>query len=229
MNLEIEKEKKEKFSKYTSFGIIPIVIIDNLPYFILIQRKETITFVLFTKNKLKKIKGNIYDEIKNMTLKEKQYLLDMYDWYISKNIKSHLVENVETYKSALEEKESGNLEWFFPKGRKSTNNEPGYIAAIREFYEETNFSKCIQKIHLDKQIVCSKQGSDKRKYLFVLYPAILDIYKTNFINLKKRIIPVNSNEVSNIGLFTREELKDQVRHIPNLYNDIMKNYEEIYD
>jgi len=228
MNLEIEKEKREKFSKYTSFGIIPIVIIDNVPYFILIQRKETITFVLFTKNKLKKIKGNIHDEIKNMTFEEKQYLLDMYIWFKAKNIKSHLIENIEMYKSSLEEKESGTLEWFFPKGRKSTNNEPGYIAAIREFYEETNFSKCIQKIHLDKQIVCSKQGSDKRKYFFVLYPAILDIYKTNFINLKKRIIPVNSNEVSNIGLFTREELKDEVRHIPNLFNDIMKNYEEIY-
>ena len=91
MNLEIEKEKREKFSKYTSFGIIPIVIIDNVPYFILIQRKETITFVLFTKNKLKKIKGNIDDEIKNMTFEEKQYLLDMYIWFKAKNIKSHLI------------------------------------------------------------------------------------------------------------------------------------------
>lgn len=227
MNLELEKEKKEKFSKYTSFGIIPIVIVDNVPYFILIQRKETITFVLFTKNKLKKIKGNIYDEIKTMTLEEKQYLLELYEWYKSKNFHSPILENIELYREALQEKESGSLEWFFPKGRKSSSHESGYLAAMREFYEETNFSKCIQKIYIDKNVLCYKQGTDRRKYYFVLYPAILDINRTNFTSVSKRIIPVNSNEVSNIGLFTKEELREKVAHIPNLYLDIMKKYEEI--
>jgi hypothetical protein len=227
--MNLEKEKKEKFSKYTSFGIVPIIIIDNVPYFVLIQRKETITFVLFTKNKLKKIKGDIYEEIKNMTLEEKKYLLDLYDWYKLKNFSSPILQNIETYKSALQEEESGSLEWFFPKGRKNSNCEAGYIAAMREFYEETNFSKCIKKIYSEKQVVCYKQGTDKRKYYFVLYPAILDMKRTNFISINKRIISVDSNEVSNVGLFTKEELKDKLSHIPNLYLDIMNRYEEIYN
>jgi hypothetical protein len=227
MNLE-RFEKKDKFSKYTSFGIIPIVIIDNIPYFVLIQRKESITFVLFTKNKLKKIKGNIEDEIKKMTKEEKKYLLDLYEWYKMKKIKSPLIENIELYKSCLEYTESGTLDWFFPKGRKSANHEPGYIAAMREFYEETNFSKCIKKIYIDKQITCYKQGTDRRKYYFVLYPALLEFNRTSFPNIDKRIIPVNSNEVSNIGLFTMDELKEKIEEvIPNLYCDIINNYHEI--
>jgi len=226
MSLE-RSEKKEKLSKYTSFGIIPIVIVDGNPYFILIQRKETITFVLFTKNKLKKIKGNIHDEIKKMTREEKKYLLDIYEWYKTKKINSPLLTNIEIYKSSLEDETNGNLEWFFPKGRRSTNHEPGYIAAIREFYEETNFSKCIKKIYTDKQITCYKQGTDKRRYYFILYPALLELNRTNFTSPNKRIIPVNSNEVSNIGLFTMEELRQKLEDMPNLYDDILDNYHDI--
>ena len=46
------KCKFEKYPKYTSFGIIPIILINEHLYFVLIQRKETISFVIFNKNKL---------------------------------------------------------------------------------------------------------------------------------------------------------------------------------
>jgi len=212
-----------KYPKFTSFGIIPFFVIDNQPYFILIQRKETISFVLFLKNKYEKLNLNPEQEIKKMTTKEKLYLLDMLKWHENKNINSDLYSNLQKYKHYLLEESNSQLEWFFPKGRKNNSKESSYITAIREFYEETTFSKCIKEIFIYKPIHCFKYGSDNKKYNYIFYPALIDNTKLPFDLLDNKIIQVSSNEVSHIGIFTKEELKEKIDNvIPNLYDKIKK-------
>ena len=219
----------ERFPKYTSFGIIPIILINENLYFVLIQRKETISFVIFNKNKLEKMKCDPQKEIARMTIEEKKYLLDTYEWSKNKKISGELYNNIEKYKEYIKDiSNSGELEWFFPKGRRNNNREPGYFAAIREFYEETNFNKCIKKIFIDHSISCVKYGTDKKKYMYVLYPALVDISKTPFNDTLKNVIPVNSNEVSNVGLFDIDELYEKIDHIiPNITDKILDKCKEI--
>lgn len=223
------KCKLEKYPKYTSFGIIPIIILNDNLYFVLIQRKETISFVIFNKNKMEKMKCDPKEEIARMTIEEKKYLLDTYEWSKNKNIQGDLYNNIEKYKDYINDfANSGELEWFFPKGRRNNNKEPGYFAAIREFYEETNFNKCIKKIYIDDAITCVKYGTDKKKYMYVLYPALIDISKTPFFNGMRNVIPINSNEVSNVGLFNSEDLYYKIDHIvPNITNKILNKCNEI--
>lgn len=216
-------EKEIKYPKYTSFGIIPFFIINNEPYFILIQRKETISFVLFLKDKYEKLKLDPEEEIKKMTIQEKKYLLEMLKWHKDKNISSPLYLNILKYKDYISESTNGNLEWFFPKGRKNNSKESCYLTAIREFYEETTFTKCIKEIFIYKPINCFKYGSDKKKYNYIFYPALIDHTKLPFGLYNNKIISVSSNEVSNIGIFTKEELKEKINSvIPNLYEKIKK-------
>ena len=219
-------DKEIKYPKYTSFGIIPFFVIDNQPYFILIQRKETISFVLFVKNKYEKLRLNPEEEIKKMTFEEKKYLLEMMKWHENKNMPSDLYSNLIKYKDYLLNSINdthGQLEWFFPKGRKNNSKESCYLTAIREFYEETTFSKCIKEIFIYKPIHCYKYGSDKKKYNYIFYPALIDHTKLPFGLYNNKIISVSSNEVSHIGIFTKEELKQKIDNvIPNLYEKIKK-------
>jgi predicted NUDIX family NTP pyrophosphohydrolase len=209
-----------KYPRYTSFGIIPFVIIDNKIYYVLVQRKETISFILFLKNKIEKMRLNEVEEINRMTKKEKQYLLDILKWDKTKKFNSELANNIEKYIDIISNDTYGELEWFFPKGRRNNSNEPEYITAIREFYEETEFSKCIKHLYINNKISCYKYGSDKRKYNYVLYPALLDI-KYSVLSTDNKIVAINSNEVSNIGLFKFEEMKEKInKSVPGLVDKI---------
>lgn len=218
-----------KYPRYTSFGIIPFVVIDNRIYYILVQRKETISFILFLKNKISKMRLNEVEEINRMTREEKKYLLDILQWDKTKKFNSELANNIEKYIDIISNDTYGELEWFFPKGRRNNSNEPEYITAIREFYEETEFSKCIKHLYINNKISCFKYGSDKRKYNYILYPALLDI-KYSDLSIHNKIVPINSNEVSNIGLFTFEEMKEKVdKSIPGLIEKINAEISFIMD
>lgn len=216
------KKDSIKYPKYTSFGIIPFIIIDGNIHFVLVQRKETISFILFTKNKLQKLNLNPEEEISKMTVKEKNYLLDMIEWTKRKNFNSEMYSNIEKYKDYLMHNSHGELEWFFPKGRRNNSYEPPCITAIREFYEETQFVKCIKQIYVNNPINCFKYGTDKKKYNYVLFPALIDI------DVSRKIMNVNSDEISNIGIFNKDEMKYKVDMvIPNLYEKIIKEINNI--
>lgn len=128
--------------------------------FLLIQRKDSLSFVEFIRGKY-----NHYDEeyigrlIRGMTQKEQQYILRKsfdelwnYVWGESSNLKSHKndYENSEKKFIAIKDKipelikdnESkwDEPEWGFPKGRRNPR-ETDLNCAIREFQEETGLSR----------------------------------------------------------------------------------------
>jgi len=213
----------DKYPRTTSFGIIPFTIINNKPYFVLIQRKETISFVIIIKNKFTKLKIDIEREIEKMTKEEKKNILLFLEWNKKKNIQSDFIEVLEQYKPSLENDKCGELEWFFPKGRRNNTIEPTHIAAIREFYEETQFDKCIKQIYLENKVECYKYGSDKKRYSYIFYPALIDISKTK-LSLDNRIVNINSHEVSNIGLYDEEEMKEITNKVIPYLGDKILDY-----
>jgi len=228
-SLPLSLPESPKFSRYTSFGIIPFLFINNEPFFILVQRKETIPFVLFVKNKFNKLKLDPQEEFKRMTKEEKKYLIEIDEWNKTKNFYAELYENIKKYKHYIQSEEHGELEWFFPKGRKNNSSEPAYITAIREFYEETQFPKCIKKIFIDSPINCFKYGTDKKKYNYVFFPALIDQSKLS-LDLSNNLTSINSNEISNIGLFNISEFKEKVdKVIPLLSEKIVAEINSLYN
>ena len=93
-----------------SFGLIAFALINNEPVFILVQRAESIPYILFVTNSLHKVVTPVEDVISTMTNQEKESLLINKDPLIKPL--------VEKYKHKLEEKTDAVLEWSLPKGEK---------------------------------------------------------------------------------------------------------------
>ena len=94
-----------------------------------------------------------------------------------------------------------HTEWGFPKGRRNSK-ESNLKCAIREFEEETNYTK-------DEYILCNKinpiheylTGTNKKKYKHTYYIAL------NKTNKKPALDPKNKhqiNEIKNIGWVTHD-------------------------
>jgi hypothetical protein len=186
-----------------------------------VQRKESISYLIIIKNKFDKLKVDLEQEIEKMTKQEKENIKSYLEWHKQKNINQTYVNTLEKYKEKLDNDNCGELEWFFPKGRKNYSKESIYLAAIREFYEETQFNNCIKQIYFKNPIYCFKIGSDRKKYNYVFYPALINLSDTT-LTLDNKFISIDSHEVNQIGLFTPEEMSEKVNQtIPNIGNKII--------
>lgn len=141
-----------------SYGVICYKVVDNVPYYIMIQRKNSLSFMEF-------IKGNynvmnieyVKRLLSSMTKKEQDILMnktfdDIWDhiWFQSNNKNtrefSEATNNFQilTKTGTLQTLLSSNIgyieepEWGFPKGRKK-QNETDIECSLREFNEETQF------------------------------------------------------------------------------------------
>lgn len=219
-----------------SFGLIAFSIINNEPVFILVQRAESIPYILFVTNSLHRVSIPIENIIPSMTNHEKELLLQSTD--------EKIIPYVEKYKSLLETKTDAVLEWSFPKGRKSRKelSSNGVAIAVREFEEETIFKKKhIEYIFKNEVYQYTKQGSDNKLYRYILYPALVNskpllklceknLNANDMANAKDLciIFPNKTNETSNVSLMginkikseqgIQKELKD---FLTCIYNDIV--------
>jgi ADP-ribose pyrophosphatase YjhB (NUDIX family) len=162
----------------TSYGIIPYVIIENDIRYLLICRKDSLGFIEFVRGKYPPNKEYILGLIDEMTITEKNILLEKdfkYIWehlwvnysktqgrgeYINaeekfNRIRMGIIGNSKSYfnlENLIED--SGTCwekpEWGFPKGRK--NYKEGDIrCALREFKEETGLD--VDKTELISNII----------------------------------------------------------------------------
>lgn len=211
------------FKNIISFGLLTFLLINNEPVFCLVQRKESIPYILFVTNKLCFIfEDNIEQELAKMTNQEKENLLQSKD--------PEIMSNVDTYRHILEVKTDSTLDWSFPKG-KAKRKEVGIDIAKREFEEETPFSvRQIKKIS-QKLYSYSVKGSDLKSYKYIFFPTELDsrILPTE-INQQdpkniKIMLPNPTNETSNIGFFGINQITEEIFKKP-LYDFIQEFYFE---
>lgn len=208
------KNYRKRIKTFVSFGLVAFVIVNKEPLFLLIQRAETIPYILFMTNQINKIKNDTEQVLENMTLKEKYKLLT----YVPKQPETRLWCNIQKYRHCLQKEKDVELEWSFPKGRKSKDKHESELnVAKREFQEETIFSINEIDYVFDKRVFTySVIGSDECEYRYYLYPCIINLSKRLEIlklihdytmeqkgNVKnvKLILPHKTQETSNIGFF----------------------------
>lgn len=141
-----------------SYGVICYKIVNNEPYYIMIQRKNSLSFMEFIKGSYEVMNmNNVRKLVMSMTKKEQNILLsnnfeDIWDaiWFQSnnKNTKEYTDANnnfqVLNKTGMLRQIINNNTvsiiepEWGFPKGRKK-QNETDIECSLREFNEETQF------------------------------------------------------------------------------------------
>lgn len=224
---------------YISFGLIAFALINREPVFILVQRAESIPYILFVTNTLHKVDtsiANLEELLLTMTNTEKENIL--------KSTDPSLQKNKEKYKHILEKKTDHVLEWSFPKGRKGKkeNIMNGVQIAVREFEEETIFKKKqIEYIFRNDVYSYTKIGSDNKAYKYILYPAIINVQSllklcdrnSDETDIKKYenpkdlciIFPNKTNETSNVSLMGINALQTQV----GVTSDIKSFLTSIYD
>ena len=142
----------------SSYGIICFTIIDNEIHYLMIQRKNSLSFMEFIKGNYKSMDfSKINTLIQSMTIEEQAILnCDNFDiiwekiWFQSnnKNTKEYIDAKTNFYilsqKNILKnilttnKKSIAEPEWGFPKGRKK-QNETDIECSLREFTEETQY------------------------------------------------------------------------------------------
>jgi hypothetical protein len=225
---------------YISFGLIAFALINREPVFILVQRAESIPYILFATNTLHKVDtsiANLEDLLLTMTNTEKENIL--------KSTEPGLQKNKEKYKHILEKKTDNVLEWSFPKGRKGKkeNIMNGVQIAVREFEEETIFKKKqIEYIFRNDVYSYTKIGSDNKNYKYILYPAIINVQ--SLLKLCDRnsdettekykypkdlciIFPNKTNETSNVSLMGINALQNQVGVTSDIKSFLISIYDHI--
>jgi len=217
-----------------SFGICAVKFIDTVPYYLLIQRRDSLGYVEFLRGKYKLDNPDYIALLLNgMTADERQRLItNGFDklWenlWNSQNTRQYRNE-YETAKRHFETlRTTGDIkgkllhsyvlgaltEWpspecGFPKGRRSLG-ETELACAIREFSEETGLSKSI--LH-----VCSGMDSYVEQYIGsngITYKQVyfLAVCKADIEASVQTSNKVMVREVGNIGWFQFEEALAHLR------------------
>jgi 8-oxo-dGTP pyrophosphatase MutT (NUDIX family) len=232
-----------------SFGIICYKIINNEIKYIMIQRKDSLSFMEFVRGKY-----NIEDDkyiiklIEYMTDSEKKLLLTNsfeqiwnYTWcqinqgtfkhtkeYIDSKNKFEIIMNDSNIKNLLSIKNVNNnneseQEWGFPKGRKKLK-ESDIDCAIREFCEETQLDK--NDIEINKNIIPFQEiffGTNNILYKHVYYIAKI-VNDDAEIQLDNTCIE-QIREIRSLKWFSNEEV---LNHIKNHNTERIKIFKKAH-
>lgn len=179
-----------------SFGIICYKIIDNEIKYVMIQRKDSLSFMEFVRGKYNADDyGYLKQLIEYMTDNEKQMILNYtfdqiwnYTWCQTSSTNFKQTKEYSDSKAKFEHNISNKFfknivyingnknndteqEWGFPKGRKKIK-EADIDCAVREFCEETQLSK--EDIQINKDIIPFQEiffGTNNVLYKHVYYVA----------------------------------------------------------
>jgi len=217
-----------------SYGIILYMISDtnNIKY-VMICRKHTIGYIEFIRGNYKSDNTNYLQQIFNIMTTEELYNLSTLDfkqlWNKLWNRKHNLNLEFKKSKHKFYDLKNGKYcitldhliqnakykyttpEWGFPKGRKNIN-ETNKEASIREVYEETNITPDNYKFKCNanqEDIVYSElyKAFNNKIYNLSYYLAEIDNTVDTSIDFNKH----QQNEISNIGLFTADDIKNMIR------------------
>lgn len=217
-----------------SFGVCAIKFNGDIPYYLLIRRRDSLAYVEFLRGKYKldNIKY-ISTLIDGMTIEERTRLLSTpFDklwenlWYsqITRQFRNEYEHAKKTFEFI---KQTGDVhgklltryiddcktswsdaEWGFPKGRRSVH-ESEMNCALREFGEETGIDKNLVVLLKDEKALYEEYvGTNGIPYKQVYFIG------TCADNTMAEIQPNNKvmqREVGNIGWFTYEEALQKIR------------------
>lgn len=232
-----------------SFGIICYKIIDNNVKYIMIQRKDSLSFMEFvrgkynvedyeylkqlfeymTDNEKKMILNNSFDNIWNYTWSQNTHnnFKQTKEYIDSKNKFDNII-NTSYFKNLISLKNYKNnyteQEWGFPKGRKKIK-ESDIDCAIREFCEETQLYK--DDIQIDSKIIPFQEiffGTNNILYKHVYY--IAKIVKEDAKILLDNNCIEQIREVRALKWFTYNEVLD---HIKNHNIERMKIFKKAHN
>lgn len=257
-NKQIENFFYNKFLDICEFNYQNLENIKYIPMFydkiklLMIRRKNSLNYIEFIRGKYDiKDKQHIGKMLKYMTKEENlriksENFEDMWNdlWKETAKSKAYQKEfNMSKTKfeelksnSFYELIETDNLstylepEWGFPKGRRNIA-EKNLDCAVREFYEETNYS--LSQMHVLERLNCLEEeyeGSNQVQYKHVYYIGTSQDDENSELNNIDNI-----NEIGEIGWFTIPEALEKIRpyydsrikiihqlyfFIINLYNQI---------
>jgi len=233
-NKQIENFFYNKFIDICEFNYQNLENIKYIPLFydkiklLMIRRKNSLNYIEFIRGKYDcKDKEHIGKMFKYMTKGENlriksENFEDMWNdlWKETAKSKAYQKE-FNMSKAKLEELKSNNYyglleqdnlsdytepEWGFPKGRRNIA-EKNLDCAIREFYEETNYS--LTNMHVLERLNCLEEeyeGSNQVKYKHVYYIGSSQDNEDAELNEIDNI-----NEIGSIGWFTIPEALEKIR------------------
>ena len=213
-----------------SFGIIAFKFIKDNPQLIMIQRRNSMSYVEFLRGRynpknmdylITLINGITQNEIQNLETKDFETLWK--ELWINNDHKNYKND----YYSAKIKFESINIsdlikkkteyfdhpEWGFPKGRRNYR-EPDIECAIREFCEETGMDK--ESITIVKNVIPIREdflGNNNVRYRHIYYLAkIKNSYKNHPLKIDKEN-KEQCAEISDISWLSKEKCYEKLRDI----------------
>jgi 8-oxo-dGTP pyrophosphatase MutT (NUDIX family) len=218
-----------------SFGIICYKIVNNNVKYIMIQRKDSLSFMEFVRGKyniedheyLKQLFEYMTDNEKLMILNNSFDNIWNYTWsqnthnnfkqtkeYLESKIKFDNIKNTSYFKNIIALKNYKNnyteQEWGFPKGRKKIK-ESDIDCAIREFCEETQLYK--DDIQINNNIIPFQEiffGTNNILYKHVYY--IAKIVKDDAKILIDNNCMEQIREVRALKWFSYNEVLDHIKN-----------------
>ena len=229
-----------------SYGIILYTITDQTIKYVIICRKHSIGYIEFIRGNYKIDNINylytIFDIMTTKELCDIQTLTFKELWNNLWNYKNHI--NIEFKKSKQKfydlknNKYSITLEklihhsnnhyltpeWGFPKGRKNLN-ETTIDASIREVYEETNIKSSNYTFTLNvkqEPVIFTEEYKAFNNKIYNLSYFLGELNKD--IIFSDAFNEHQKNEISDIGLYTLQEIKEKIRPY---YNEKIKLIQKV--
>lgn len=213
--------------------------------FLMIQRKDTMSYIDFLRGKYSDVEPEKSKMIKiqfsEMTCKERDDIANKsFDYLWNKLWVNH---NSRLYKNEMEisRMKFNNInksyylsetktkwkmtEFGFPKGRKNTFKETNICCAEREFYEETGYEKCMYQF-VEKYPIIEEEftGTNNIVYNHKYYLVKLKEHYNNFIPKYFK----SQDEVKNIGWYSIQSCLNLIRDYDDVKKKIItKVYNEI--
>lgn len=218
----------------TSYGVCAVKIIESVPYYLLIRRRDSISYVEFLRGKYTLDNVDYIQLLFNgMTLEERNRLLEMrFDilWeqlWNNQNTRQFRNEYEIAKKNYDALKYIGDIygklmasyahstittwsepEWGFPKGRR-TLHETELRCALREFQEETGLASKTVKVCTDESPLCEEYvGTNKISYRQIYFIGICAPDSTVMHQPFNRVMV---REVGDIGFYPFEVAIEKIR------------------
>ena len=197
-----------------SYGVICYKVVNGVPYYIMIQRKNSLSFMEFIKGNYQVMNTDYVRRLMmSMTKKEHDMLLsksfeEIWDniWFQSNNkntkeyvdatnnfqvlTKSNTLQNIlNSHIGCIEEPE-----WGFPKGRKK-QNETDIECSLREFNEETQF--CTSQIAIKNM---------KAPYIEMFYGTNNVLYKHTYFLAE--FIEESESEIPSFNMACIQQIRE---------------------
>ena len=224
---------RECRSPVMSFGICAIKFVEEVPKYLLVRRRDSLSYVEFLRGKYKPDRLSYINLLMdNMTIEERSRLLvksfetlwsELWNGQNTRQFRNEFEHAKRTFEGlkttgdkdgkTLKQYVEGatgrfvDAEWGFPKGRRALK-ESETICAIREFREETGFSEKTIQLVDEPALVEEYLGTNNIPYKQTYFVAACASNTAAVIQPHNHIM---SREIGNIGWFTFDEAMVRIR------------------